>query len=131
MESSAGRGATFLFRPDDARQAAEQAVPALRSAVYNDLGAEQTAVQAHGLGNAIGESLPRLHDQLSEVNRGLHRLEQAIAGPEKAIEAIVQEIGTQEARVALAALLRGLHLPVQLAIRAVERVLDMGLDLGR
>jgi Ti-type conjugative transfer relaxase TraA len=126
-----GRGATFLFRSDDARQAAEQAVPALRSAVYSYLGAEQTAAQARGLANAIGESLPRLHDQLSQVNRGLRRLEQAIAGPEKAIEAIVKEIGTQGARLALAALPRALHLPVQAAIWAVERVLDMGLDLGR
>ena len=29
------------------------------------------------------------------------------------------------------ALPRGLHLPVQIAIRAVERILDMGLDFGR
>jgi Ti-type conjugative transfer relaxase TraA len=128
-----GRGATLLFQPDAARQAADQAVPALRSAVHNYLRAEQTATQARGLANAIGESLAQLQDQLSQVNRGLHRLEQAIAGPEKALEAIVQEIGTQAARQALAALPRAAHLPVQLAIRAVEQVLDMGLslDLGR
>jgi len=128
-----GRAATLLFRPDVARQAAHQAVPALRSAVSNYLTAEQTAAQARGLANAIGESLPQLDDQLSQVNRGLRRLEQAIAGPERAIEAIVQEMGTQGARQALAALPRAAHLPVQLAIRAVERVLDMGLslDLGR
>jgi len=108
-------------------------VPALGPAVYNYRGAEQTATHARALANTIAESLPRLQDQLAQVNRGLHRLEQAIARPEKAIEAIVKEIGTQGARLALAALPRAVQLPVQAAIWAVERVLDMGrgLDLGR
>jgi Ti-type conjugative transfer relaxase TraA len=126
-----GRGATFLFRPDAARQAAEQAVPTLGPAVGSYLRSEQIAGNARALANTIAESLPRLQDQLAQVNRGLHRLEQAIAGPEKAIEAIVREIGTQGARLALAALPRELHLPVQAAIWAVERVLDMGRGLGR
>jgi hypothetical protein len=40
-------------------------------------------------------------------------------------------LGLQAARLALAALPRAFHLPVELAIRAVERVLDLGLGLGR
>ena len=52
-------------------------------------------------------------------------------GPEQAIEGIVREVGLQGARLALSALPRGFQLPVELAIRAVERVLDLGLGLGR
>jgi hypothetical protein len=52
-------------------------------------------------------------------------------GPEKAIEGIVREVGIQAARLAVSALPRPLHLPVELAIRAVERVLDLGLGIGR
>ncbi|HXO40646.1 MAG TPA: hypothetical protein VN999_04295 [Thermoanaerobaculia bacterium] len=51
-------------------------------------------------------------------------------GPEKAIEAMVRAVGLQGARLVLSALPRTFHLPVELAIRAVERVLD-GLGLGR
>jgi hypothetical protein len=106
-------------------------VPALHAALSNHRGAEQTAAQARGIANAIGEGLPSLRDQLSQVNRSLHRLEQAMAGPEKALEAAVRELGTEGAKLALAALPRALHLRVDLAIRAVEGALDMGLDLGR
>jgi len=128
-----GRGATFFYHPDAAREAAVQAAPGLGPAVGSYLRAEQIAGNARALANTIAESLPRLHDQLAQVNRGLRRLEQAIARPEKAIEAIVKEIGTQGARLALAALPRAVQLPVQAAIWAVERVLDLGrgLDLGR
>jgi hypothetical protein len=52
-------------------------------------------------------------------------------GPEKAIEAIVREVGLQGARLALSALPRAFHVPVELAIRAAERILDLGLGLGR
>jgi hypothetical protein len=52
-------------------------------------------------------------------------------GPENAIEAIVREVGLQGARLALSTLPSEVHLPVELAIRAVERVLDLGLGLGR
>ena len=75
-------------------------MPTLRAAVYGYLGAEKTAAQTRGLANAIGESLPRLHDRLSQVNRSRQRLEQAMAGPEKALEAVVREIGTEGTRLA-------------------------------
>jgi len=68
---------------------------------------------------------------LVQLSRAIQRVEQALKGPEKAIEAIVREVGLHSARLALAALPRALHLPVQFAIRAVERVLDLGLGLGR
>jgi hypothetical protein len=57
-------------------------------------------------------------------------VEQAIKGPEKVIEA-VREVGVQAVKLALSALPRELRFPVELAIRAVERVLDRGLGLGR
>jgi hypothetical protein len=47
------------------------------------------------------------------------------------MEAAVREMTFKGARLALAALPRSLQLPVEFAIRAVERVLDGGLDLGR
>ena len=48
-------------------------------------------------------------------------------GPQKAIEAIVREVGQQGARLALSELPRVFHIPVELAIRAIERVLDLAL----
>jgi hypothetical protein len=55
----------------------------------------------------------------------------ATRATEKAIEAIVREIGPEAARLVLSALPRELPFSVELAIRAVERVLDRGLGLGR
>jgi len=55
-----------------------------------------------------------------------------MAGPEKALEAAVRELGTDGARHTLAALPRALHLPVDLAIPAAEaeRVLDWSQSWG-
>jgi hypothetical protein len=50
-------------------------------------------------------------------------------GPQKALEAIVREVGSQATELALRTLPVALQLPVQLAIRAVERVLDLGRGL--
>ena len=44
---------------------------------------------------------------------------------------IVREIGPKAARLAVSALPRELPFRVELAIRAVERVLNLGLGLGR
>jgi hypothetical protein len=68
---------------------------------------------------------------LVQLSRTIQRAEQAMRGPDKAIEAIVRDVGLQGARLALSALPRAFHLPVELAIRAVEKVLDLGLGLGR
>jgi hypothetical protein len=125
-----GRPATLFLRPDTARERADQAVPGLQVTLSNHQRAEQVAAQARSIANSTGDSLPSLHDQLSQVNRTLHRLEQAMAGPEKALEAAVRELGTDGARHALAALPRALHLPVDLAIREVAKVLDLGLGLS-
>jgi hypothetical protein len=105
-------------------------VPGLRVTLSNHRRAEQDAVQARSIANSIGETLPSLRDQLSQVNRTLDRLEQAMAGPEKALESAIRGLGTDGARHALAALPRALHLPVDLAIREVEKALDLGLGLG-
>jgi ABC-type transporter Mla subunit MlaD len=93
--------------------------------------AERAAGRAQALASTIRQSLPELRGQLVHISRTIQRVEQAMKGPEKAIEAIVREVGMQSARLALSALPRALHLPVELAIRAVERVMDLGLGLGR
>ncbi|HLX10696.1 MAG TPA: hypothetical protein VKY89_22800 [Thermoanaerobaculia bacterium] len=91
-------------------------MPDLRSALDRYHGSERAAAQAQGSANAIGESRPKL------------RVEQAMKGPEKAIEAIVREIGPEAARLAVTTLFRELPFSVELAIRAVDRVSDLGLD---
>ncbi len=126
-----GRPETLLRRPDRTQQEALGAVPTLRSALDRYHGSERAAAQAQAPANAIGESLPKLRDQLQHLNRTLQRVEQAMKGPEKAIEAIVREIGPEAARLAVSTLSRELPFRVELAIRAVERVLDRGLGLGR
>ena len=126
-----GRAESLLRRPDRTQQEALGAVPTLRSALDRYHGSERAAAQAQQAANAIGESLPKLRDQLQHLNRSLQRVEQAMKGPEKAIEAIVREIGPEAARLAVSALARELPFAVELAIRAVERVLERGLGLGR
>ena len=106
-------------------------MPTLRNALDDYREAGRAAARAQALASTISESLPELRGQLVQLSRTIQRVEQAMKGPEKAIEAIVREVGLQGARLALSALPRALHLPVELAIRAVERVMDLGLGLGR
>jgi AAA domain len=82
-----GRAVTVLLRPDRARQAADRAVPALRSALDAYHLAGRDAASAQRLANIVGESLPQLTDRLYQVNSTLQRLEQAMKGPERALEA--------------------------------------------
>lgn len=126
-----GRAATRFRRADLGRQQADRATPPLRFALDNYRHAGRAATDAHRLANTIGENVNKLRDRASQLLGVLHRIEQAIKGPEKAIEGIVREVGIQAARLAVSALPRPLHLPVELAIRTVERVLDLGLGLGR
>jgi hypothetical protein len=51
--------------------------------------------------------------------------------PEKAIEAIVRDVGVRGARLALELLPGKPHFTVDRVIRAVERSLDLGFGLGR
>jgi hypothetical protein len=106
-------------------------VPALRNALDDYHVAGRAAARAQDLASSIRQSLPELRGQLLQLSRTIQRLEQAMKGPEAAIEAIVREVGLQGTRLALSALPRAFHLPVELAIRAVERVLDLGIGLGR
>jgi len=106
-------------------------VRSLRPALDDYREAGRAAAQAQRVASTIGESLPKLREQLGQISRAIQRVEQAMKGPEKAIEGIVREVGLQGARLALSALPRALHLPVEVALRAVERVLDLGLGLGR
>ena len=126
-----GRAPTRFRQPDLAHQAATASVPALRNALDDYRAAERAATRAQVLASTIRESLPELRGQLVQISRAIQRVEQAMKGPEKAIETIVHEIGLQGARLALMALPRALHLPVLAAVRVAERVLDLGLGLGR
>ena len=126
-----GRAPTRFRQPDLTHQAATASVPALRHALDAHQEAGRAAARAQALASTITESLPKLREQLVQISRTIQRVEQAMKGPEKAIEAIVREVGLQGARLALSALPRALHLSVELAIRAVERVMDLGLGLGR
>jgi hypothetical protein len=116
---------TFPHRPHQIRRqraARGLDVQHLPSRLHLDAAAPQ--LLEHLLGDQLG-------NRLLQVNSTLQRLEQAMKGPEKALEAIVREVGEQGVRLALSALPRAFHFPVELAIRAVERVLDLGLGLGR
>ena len=126
-----GRAATRFRRADLARQQADRAMPALRSALAGYQHAGRAANDAHRLANTIGENVNKLRERAGQLLGVLQRVEQAMKGPEKAIEGIVREVGIQAAKLAVSALPRPLHLPVELAIWAVERVLDLGLGLGR
>ncbi len=126
-----GRAPSRFRQPDLTHQAATASVPTLRNALDDFYEAGRAAARAQGLASTIRESLPDLRGQLVELSRTIQRVEQAMKGPEKAIEAIVREVGLQAARLTLSALSLALHLPVELAIRAVERVVDLGIGLGR
>jgi hypothetical protein len=66
-----GRAATLLRRPDRAHQEAQRALPALRNALDRYHGSERAAALTQERANAIGESLPKLRDQLHQLNRAL------------------------------------------------------------
>jgi hypothetical protein len=126
-------GQVRRFRgPDATRQAAERAVPALRGALsshrHAQHGVATTSPAADRLGGAA--RLPALRAELQQVVGTLQRVQSALQGPEKALEAVVREVGTQTARLALAALPTPVRLPVEVAIRAVARAIDLAMDLG-
>jgi UvrD-like helicase C-terminal domain len=126
-----GRAATRFHQPDLAHQTATANVPALQNALENCHEAGRAAARAQALASGISESLPQLREQLVQLSRAIQRVEQAMKGPEKSIEAIVREVGLQGVRLTLSALPRAFHAPLELAIQAVERVLELGLGLGR
>jgi predicted O-linked N-acetylglucosamine transferase (SPINDLY family) len=126
-----GRAATRFRQPDFAHQMATAYVPALRNALENCHEAGRAAARAQALASTISESLPQLREQLVKLSRTIQRAERAMKVPEEAIEAIVREVGLQGAKLALSALHREFHLPVELAIKAVESVLELGISLGR
>jgi AAA domain len=125
-----GRPPSRFRRADRLHQAAREAVPGLRAHLTSYRATEQAAAHAQRLA-ALGGSLPQLTERLHQVNRAIQSVRQAMKGPEKAMETAVREMTFKGARLALMALPRPLQLPVELAIRAVERVLDRGLGLGR
>ena len=128
-----GRAAGILRGPDAHRQAADSALPALRDAIRSYRIALGEATTARAAADKLGGRfhLPSWEAEARQVSQTLHRVQQAIQGPEKALEAAVREVGSQAAKLAVSALPTALQLPVQLAIRAVERAIDLGLGLGR
>ena len=126
-----GRAASRFRRADRLHQAAQQAVPGLRANLSSYRATEQALAQAQQLAATYGDSPPRLTERLHQVNQVIQSVRQAMKGPEQAMEAAVREMTFKGARLALSALPRSLQLPVEFAIRAVERVLDRGLGLGR
>ena len=128
-----GRAAGRFRAADAERQAADRAVPSLRGALTNFRHAEREATQARGFAEKVGGAvrLPELQAQVQQITRTLHRVEQAMRGPEKALEAAVREVGSKAANLALSALHPAVQIPVRLAIAAVERAIDLGRELSR
>jgi Ti-type conjugative transfer relaxase TraA len=127
-----GRPASRFRRADRLHQAAQQAVPALRANLSSYRATEQAVAHAHQFAASFSsDSPPRLAERLHQLNQAIQGVRQAMQAPEKAMQAAVREMTLKGAKLALAALPRPLQLPVELAIRAVERVLDRGLGLGR
>jgi ribosomal protein S12 methylthiotransferase accessory factor YcaO len=62
-------------------------VPALRNALddYHESG--RAAARAQALASTISESLPKLREQLVQLNRTIQRVEQEMKGPEKCSQA--------------------------------------------
>jgi hypothetical protein len=111
-----------LLGPDAPRQAAESALPALRGALmshYRALFGADPRPDGDRLGGAA--RLPTLRAELQQVVGTLRRVQHALEGPEKALEAVVREVGAQAAKLALTALPAPVRLPVEVAIRAVQR----------
>jgi len=70
-------------------------VPTLRNALDDYREAGRAAARAKVLASTIRESLPELRGHLVQLSRTIQRVEQSMKGPEKAIEAIVREVGLQ------------------------------------
>jgi hypothetical protein len=75
--------------------------------------------------------LPELRMRAHQVRQAIRTVEQSLEGPAKILEAAVREVGAQAVRVAIAALPPPLRLPVQIALRANERIVDLGRELSR
>ena len=126
-----GRAPTRFRQPDLAHQAATGAVPTLCNALDHYHEAGRAATRAQTLASTISESLPKLREQLVQLSRTIQKVQQAMNGPEKTIAALVRDVGLQGARLALSALPRAFQAPVERAISAAEKVMDLSLGLGR
>jgi Ti-type conjugative transfer relaxase TraA len=126
------RGHTrFLLGDDAQRTAALRAVPGLWHALHLHRYAHDAAGHALQAASSLGTGIADLKGQLAGVVTTLRMMEKASRAPEHALELAVRQIGHSAARAALSLVPARLQLPVDLAIRAVERTLDLALGLGR
>jgi hypothetical protein len=68
--------------------------------------------------------------ELARVTVALHTYQQASRGAQNAIESAIRGMGRLSVNTALLLLPPKVAIPVGIAVRAVTRVLDRGLDLG-
>lgn len=68
--------------------------------------------------------------ELSRVTAALHDYRQAARGAQDAIEIAIRGMGRATVNSALLLLPPKVAIPVGVAVRAVARVLDRGVDLG-
>jgi len=75
-----------------------------------------------------GLSLPEIQGRLGQLGDALLRVTSTRKHPERALEDVVRRLGFEATRAATSLLPRALHLPVSLALRAVEKLVEQELS---
>jgi hypothetical protein len=106
------RGESLFRQPDSARRLAHGAVPSAQRPRRLS-GGRKSRRPGAGPREFHQREPTRVARPVGPAESTIQRVEQTMKGPEKAIEAIVREVGLQGARLALAVLPRPVHLPVE------------------
>jgi hypothetical protein len=126
------RGRTRVLLGDDAtRSAAHQHVSPLWSALRYHGQHRENAARALEVAGKAGLGLAEIQRRLSQLGAAVRQLERAAEAPEEALKVALRELGRDATRVAVALLPAAARVPVNLVLRAVERALSHGYDLGR
>ena len=123
--------ARVLLGKDAQRLQAEREIPGLRGALRSHGEAEKRFTRRQGAASKITNDVGEIKALLQRATSTLRQVEALSRGPEQALELAVRHLGHQAARAVTSLLPAPARAPLRLAVRALERVLDIGLDLGR
>jgi hypothetical protein len=115
----------------DQHSQGENPLPDLRAALWVHRETQQTSVRQPRAAAAVGTDVLEIKALLARVTSGYRQVEALARRPEQALELAVRQTSRAALYAAISLLPDPIRTPVRFLVRATERVLGTGLDLGR
>jgi AAA domain-containing protein/relaxase-like protein/DNA relaxase TraI-like protein/RNA helicase len=120
-----------LLDKEGQRSGAENPLPRLRATLWAYRESEQRLVRPPRLAATVGSDVLEIKALLGRVTSALRQVEALSRDPERALELAVRRTSMAAVHATISLLPDPIKTPVRLVMRAAERVLGIGLDLGR